>query len=316
MRRTALFAGLIGSFALAGVAQAHTPYLAPNTFAPSRAFVTVQAGVADSYYFISDFPIRGEGDFLVTGPSGATVKIETVATLKEYAAFDVAVPDAGTYRISTGERAGRQAKWVKIDGAWKMVRAAGGPGGRGPGGGPPGGGAGGQPGGAPPAPPAGGGQAAGPPGGPPGGASRFVEEAAIPAGAETMTSVSYTRSETYVTKGAPSREALKPSGKGFELEAITHPNEVYAGEAFKFRLLNDGKPVAGVTFEIQRSGDAYADKKFSQEGKTGADGGASVTLAQPGVYVLETSYPVRAEGAPADPTPRSGAYNLTFEVTR
>ncbi|MBU1377584.1 MAG: DUF4198 domain-containing protein [Alphaproteobacteria bacterium] len=288
MRRTATFAALIGGLAFVGAAAAHTPYLAPNTFAPSRAFVTVQAGVADSYYFISDFPIRGEGDFLVTGPSGATVKAENVAVLKEYAAFDVAVPDAGTYRISTGERAGRQSKWVKIDGAWKMVRPAGGPGGGGRG-----------------------------PGGPaPGGASRFVEESAIPAGAETMTSVGYTRTETYVTKGAPNREALKPTGKGFELEAITHPNEIYAGEAFKFRLLNDGKPVAGVAFEIQHAGDAYADKKFSHDGKTGADGAAAVTLAQPGVYVLETSYPVRTEGAPIQPVARSGAYTLTFEVTR
>ena len=315
MRRTALSAGLFGSLALAGMAQAHTPYLSPNTFAPSRAYVTVQAGVADSYYFISDFPIRGEGDFWATGPSGTPVKAENLAVLKEYAAFDVATPTAGTYRISTGERAGRQAKWVKIDGAWKMVRPAGGPGGRGPGGGGAsaagGATAGGPPGGAAPAAPRPGGQ-----GGPPGGASRFVEESAIPAGAETMTAVSYTRSETYVTKGAPSREALKPAGKGFELEAVTHPNEIYAGEAFKFRLLNDGKPVAGVAFEIQHAGDAYAEKKFANEGKTGADGTVSVTIAEPGVYVLETSYPVRTEGAPPEPVARSGAYILTFEVTK
>lgn len=304
MRRTAAFAALVSGLVLAGSAAAHTPYLAPNTFAPSRAYVTVQAGVADSYYFISDFPIRGEGDFVATGPSGATVKAENLAVLKEYAAFDVAVPEAGTYRISTGERAGRQAKWVKIDGAWKMVRPAGGPGGggRGPGG----------PGAGPGATPRPGGEG----GGPPGGASRFVEESAIPAGAETMTSVGYTRTETYVTKGAPNRAALKPTGQGFELEPITHPNEIYAGEAFKFRLLNNGQPVTGVTFEIQHAGDAYADKKFSYDGKTGADGAAAVTLAQPGVYVLETSYPVRTEGAPAEPVARSGAYTLTFEVTR
>lgn len=299
MRRTASLALTIAAAALAGAAQAHTPYLYPNTFGPSRGFVTVQAGVADSYYFVSDFPIRGDGDFWVTGPSGAPVKVESVAVLKEYAAFDVAVPSEGTYRISTGERAGRQAKWVKIDGAWKMVRPAGGPGGRGPGG--PGGG---QAGGA-----------ARPPGeGGPGG-GRFVEESAIPAGAETITSVSYTRTETYVTKGAPSRGALKSVGQGFELEPITHPNEVYAGEAFKFRLLNDGKPVAGVAFEIQHAGDVYADRKFSYEGKTGADGAASVTIAQPGVYVLEASYPARTEGA-MEPAARNGAYTLTFEVTK
>jgi hypothetical protein len=154
-------------------------------------------------------------------------------------------------------------------------------------------------------------------GGPGGGpnAGRSVEESAVPAGAETMTSVSFTRTETFVTRGAPDRGALKPSGKGFELEAVTHPNELFAGEAFKFRLLNDGQPTPGVAFSIARAGEAYAEKRFAFNGKTDAAGAAAVTLAEPGVYVLQASYPVRPEGS-TDPVPKSGAYNLVFEVTR
>ena len=184
----------------------------------------------------------------------------------------------GTYRISTGERGGRSTRWVKIDGAWKIVRPAGAP-------------------------------ARG------GGAGRFVEEKDVPAGAETMTSTSYIRSETYVTRGAPDRGALKPTGKGFEVEPITHPNEVFAGEAFKFRLLNDGRPIPGVAFSIAKAGDAYAETRYASNGKSDAAGAASVTFEQPGVYVLQAGYPARVEGA-TEPTPRSTNYTLTFEVTR
>ncbi|MBL8555490.1 MAG: DUF4198 domain-containing protein, partial [Phenylobacterium sp.] len=212
----------------------------------------------------------------------------------EFAVVEADLPADGTYRISTGERAGRSARWVRIDGAWKMVRPAGGPGrgGAAPGAGPPGG------------PPPGGGQ------------NRFVEESAIPAGAETMTSVGYTRSETYVTRGAPTQGALKPTGQGLEVEAISHPNEVFAGEAFKIRVLNDGKPLPAFAFTLARAGDAYVDQHFSQTVRTDAAGAASLKLPTPGVYVLQASYPVREEGAAAEPVARSSNYTLTFEVTR
>lgn len=278
MRRNALIASIIGGLALAGASQAHTPYLAPTTFAPDRPFVTVQAALSETNFFVPDFPIRGQGDYWATGPSGAPVKADGVTMLKEYAAVEFSLPADGTWRLSTGERAGRQAKWAKVDGAWKMVRPAGAP--------------------------------AGGPGG-----ARSIEESAIPAGAETMTSVSYLRADTYVTKGAPSRGALKPTGQGVEVEPVTHPNEIFVGDAFKFRLLNDGKPLPGVEFHIARAGDTYAEKKFSHVAKTAADGAGAVTFAQPGAYVLEVHYPIRAEGAP-EPVARSSVYTLTFEVTR
>jgi hypothetical protein len=232
----------------------------------------------------------------VTGNSGAPVKATSVTPLKEYVAVEADLPTEGTYRISTGERAGRSAKWVKIDGAWKMVRTAGGPGGGGP------------------RPPGAGAPGAGPgPGGPGGG--RFVEESAVPAGAETMTSQSFIRAETYVTRGAPSRGALAPTGQGLELDAITHPNEIFVGDAFKFRMLDGGKPVPGLEFNISRANDAYSEKRYGNAGKTDAAGAAAVTFDQPGAYVLQAQYPVRTEGS-AEPLARSTVYTLTFEVTR
>src|SRR6186713_3561466 len=48
------------------------------------------------------------------------------------------------------------------------------------------------------------------------------------------------RVETFVTVGAPT--AIKPGTVGLELAPTTHPNDLYAGEAAKFRFLLDGKP--------------------------------------------------------------------------
>jgi uncharacterized GH25 family protein len=128
-----------------------------------------------------------------------------------------------------------------------------------------------------------------------------------------ITTQGFLKSETYVSRGSPSKGALKPSGQGLELSPETHPNEIFAGEAFKFALLNDGKP-AEAAFIIAKAGDAYADKKYAYSGKTGPDGKAAVTFADPGVYVLQIQYPGRVEGAA--PAARSTSYTLTFEVTR
>ena len=43
--------------------------------------------------------------------------------------------------------------------------------------------------------------------------------------------------ETFVTLGEPTAEVLKPAAKGLDLEYLTHPNELYAGETAKFRAV-------------------------------------------------------------------------------
>jgi hypothetical protein len=302
VRLSTAFAGILVGLVMAQSAQAHTPYLKPTTFAPDRAFVTVEAALSETF-FVPDFPIRSAGDYWVTGPTGVPAKAEGVTNLKEFTAIEVSLPTEGTYRISTGDRPGRTTKWAKVDGAWKMVRS-------------PIAGAGAGPGQGRPAEPPRMGEANRPAeAGRPAGPSRFIEEAAVPPGAETRTSQAFSRVETYVSRGAPSREALKPTGQGLELEPVSHPNEIFAGEAFKFRLLMDGKPLPGLAFTVARGGDAYAESRYGFTGRTDAAGGGAVTFAQPGVYLLETSYPARSEN-PAEPKARSAQFTLTFEVTR
>lgn len=274
MRFAASLTVLASALAVGGAAvAAHMPYVKPTTFAPRRDFVTLESGMSADVFFAADFPIRGEGEFWATGPSGQTVKAVASTTHKEFAVAEVALPGPGTYRLSTGERPGRSSKWAKVDGEWKMVRPAGAQGGRG------------------------------------------VDEATVPAGAETLTARSFLRAEAYVTRGAPDRGALKPSGQGLELAPDTHPNEIFAGEPFKFTLLNDGKPAADAAFAIYRSGDVHAETRYTFASKADAQGAATVTFAQAGVYVLIASYPPRTPGS-NQPVAKSSTYSLTFEVTR
>lgn len=280
MRRVAgLMAGLGVLAAATSAAAGHMAYLAPLTFAPKRDLVTVEAGMSEeAHMFVPDFPIRGAGDFTVTGADGEPVRITAVTALREMAVLEAPLPAEGTYRISTGERPGRSAKWAKIDGAWRMVRPAGAPAG-------------------PPRPPG-----AGP-----------IDESALPTGAEVMTSEAFLRADLYVTRGAP-QAVPKPVGKGLEIAPVNHPNDLYAGDALKFQVLNDGQPVAGALLTVVRANDAYADEHFSWSGISQAGAPEAVTLARPGVYVLQAQYPQRTEGGP--PLARSATTTLTFEVTR
>ncbi len=294
MRRAAGWAALVVVVAATQASAGHMPYLEPKTFGPRRDVVTVEAAMAEeATLFVPDFTIRGSGDYAVTDPSGATQKIEGVTTLKELAIFEAPTPTEGTYRITSGERAGRSGKLAKIDGVWRNVRPAGGP----------------------PRPPEGGSPAkpsegaAAPANGP-------ITEDQIPTGAEVMTTQSYLKADVYVSRGAPTASALKPTGQGLEIAPVTHPNEAYAGEAFKFRLLVDGQPLANAPFTVSKAREGYVPQRFTTGGAAGADGAASITLAKPGVFVIQVQNPVRVEGQPPVPAAKSLTTTLTFEVTR
>jgi uncharacterized GH25 family protein len=273
MRRLILTA-IGSSMALSTAALAHTPYVAPVNFAPDRDHVTLEAALAETNYFVPDFPIRG-AEFTVIGPAGETAKAKSTE-LRELAVVEAALPQQGTYRITTGDRPGRRGKWAKVGGKWLVVRN-------------------------------------GPVSDDDAGATA-IEEAKLPAGAEVMNTQSFIKAETYVTRGKPTAGPLKPTGQGLELVPETHPSEIYAKQPFKFVLMNDGKPASGAAFSVARANDLYADKRFALEGKSGADGKAQAVFDQPGVYVLEVHYPERAEGSPT-PVARSAIYSLSFEVT-
>lgn len=113
-----LFLTLI-SVTCAGMAAAHSPYLLPNKFdLNKRDHVSVQASFTENY-FIPDVVMKAD-DYHVVSPDGTRIAIAPIYT-KDLAVLDVATAQDGTYRISTGNRAGRTGKAVlQADGKWQF----------------------------------------------------------------------------------------------------------------------------------------------------------------------------------------------------
>ncbi|MDR6623849.1 DUF4198 domain-containing protein [Caulobacter segnis] len=193
-------------------------------------------------------------------------------TLRDLGVFEAALWGPGTYRISTGERNVRTLSLGQVGDTWRPVKDA-------------------KDG--PVQPP-------------------FVDRATLPADARIVPVATIVRSETYVTKGAPSATIPPAVGKGLEVAPRTAPTSVFVNKGFDFDLLFDGKTMPDMAFTVFRANDAYAGKTFVLNGKTDAKGRGNVTFDGPGIYVLEAQHSWLL-GDPADA--RTHLYSLTLEVT-
>lgn len=135
----------------------------------------------------------------------------------------------------------------------------------------------------------------------------------LPAAAREVTTYATQRiSAFYVTKQAPTREVLTATGKGFELDALTHPSDIVAGEEAAFRFTFDGKPVADLKVEVVPSGTAYRDSRQQTELVTDENGEVHFTPAEGGPHLLSTSLSRPIDSPLADQARVS--YLLTFEA--
>lgn len=125
-------------------------------------------------------------------------------------------------------------------------------------------------------------------------------------------SYNYRRVETYVTRGAPSQSVLKPTNQGLELAPITHPNDLFAGEAAQFVFLIDGKPAAGTQVSVVADGSRYRNRDGARDWVADKDGKVSITWPVPGKYFLEAEYSDNKAAKPAKT--RKGSYTLVLEV--
>ena len=125
MRRSLLSAAFTAGLALAGlagVAQAHSPYLLPSTFDVSdRKVVTVQGSFTESF-FTPEVVMKSDA-WAVVGPDGVRKPL-TPTNLRELALVEAPTEQAGTYRITTGQRTGRTAKAVLVKGEWEFIEAS------------------------------------------------------------------------------------------------------------------------------------------------------------------------------------------------
>lgn len=143
-------------------------------------------------------------------------------------------------------------------------------------------------------------------------ADKFATE--VPADAKNLeVNESVGRIETFVTAGKPTDAALKPMNVGLELVPVTHPNDLYAGEASKFRFLLDGKPAANLEILVMAGGTRYRNEQEEQKLKTDANGELSIDWPTPGMYWLEST--LEDQKTSSKPAQRRRlSYVATFEV--
>ncbi|KPD20984.1 MULTISPECIES: DUF4198 domain-containing protein [Idiomarina] len=120
------------------------------------------------------------------------------------------------------------------------------------------------------------------------------------------------RVETFVTSGAPTYDTLGPTGKGLELEPVTHPNDLYTGENITFKFNIDGTAAAGTEIVLVKDGERYRDQSQPTKLKTDKKGEVTFTLDEPGMYWLEAEYTDNNGKAPA--SKRQGSYVAVLEV--
>jgi len=136
----------------------------------------------------------------------------------------------------------------------------------------------------------------------------------LPPGA-TLTShyQSLSRSEVYLTAGAPTTPALKPYGVGLELVPVTHPSDLYRGEHFDFIVQYDGKPLPAQKVEIHRALGDGARQPAPETLTTDASGKARFALEQAGSYLALIRYRGPAPAGAAAPM-YGNNYTLSFRV--
>ncbi|MFA7555642.1 MAG: DUF4198 domain-containing protein [Spongiibacteraceae bacterium] len=127
-----------------------------------------------------------------------------------------------------------------------------------------------------------------------------------------------TRSDTFVSKGAPNKKALDAERKGLELVPITHPNELFVGDEFAFAALFNGKPLNKAEVDVYLAkyqfdmGKAQFTVRADSSKK---DGKLSFIPKQPGVYLLRVRHRTDAPQGSSVPV-YSYTYSMVVEVVQ
>ncbi|WP_230630621.1 DUF4198 domain-containing protein [Sphingomonas sp. Leaf37] len=206
-------------------------------------------------------------------PDGSEGKLQNGATGRYRSVFDVELDKPGTWKVGT--QMATVMGSFKVDGVEKRVGGRGGP----------------RPG--QPAP---------------------LTVADVPANATDVKLIEVSsRNEVFLTAGAPTTTVFKTSGKGLEFAPVTHPDELVAGEAAKFRFLIDGKPAPNLKVTVIPGGKRYRNDEGAMDLTTGADGVLTVTWPTAGMYWLNATA-TDAKAATPRATERRMSYVTTLEV--
>lgn len=278
---------------LAAPAIAHRQWLLPSTttLSDTNQYVTVDAAISNDLFYPDHFPMPTDR-VKVWAPDGTEGQVENASTGRYRSTFDVKIDKAGTWKIGT-----EQAMVVgtfKLNGEdWRVgmrrpPAPAGAP----------------APAGQPP-------RGEGPGGGP---VKAVATPADIPAGAtDVKLTEASTRNYIFVTAGAPTTAIFTPTGKGLEMQPVTHPDALVADEEGQFRFLIDGKPAAGIKVSVVPGSKKYRTTEGAQDLTTGADGVLHVKWPVAGWYWISATA-TDAHATTPRATERRMTYTMTVEV--
>nr|WP_157177629.1 DUF4198 domain-containing protein [Sphingomonas prati] len=260
--------------ALPAAGSAHRMWLLPSATVFSGTDSWVTVDAAVSNdLFFFDHQPGRLESIKVWQPDGTAGQLQNGATGRYRSVFDVQLDKPGTWKI--GSENGGVGGSFKVDGVEKRIGRRG-----------------------PPQP----------------GAPAPLTVADIPANAtDVKLTESSGRNEIFVTAGAPTTTVFRTTGKGLELSPITHPDELVAGEAARFRFLVDGKPAAGLKVTVIPGGKRYRDAENGMDLTTGADGVLTVTWPTAGMYWLNANLTDAKTNVPRA-TERRLSYTTTLEV--
>ena len=299
--RTSWLKALILTSALPVLASAHTasPYILPDVFDTSSAnSVSFQSSITLEKFFVPSFNFKT--NYVISTPSGQQKNLAAAAALKKFNVAEFDLNEDGTYRIRTQNATGNPSKYALVDGRWLRVRAN-----RMPMQNPnqankpaetakteqlPAAPANNQP-------------------------PRFVSEDQLPKNAQVIEVTNHLIAESFVTKGKPSAIPAA-SNKGFEVKLLSHPGELYAGEALKAQVLFDGKPIPNLEIDVFKGADSY-DLNAQREQphtKTNNKGEVEIKFEKTGIYLITTAYPEANPDATKKPASDIYTYGLTVEV--
>jgi hypothetical protein len=286
---------------LPAIASAHTasPFLLPDQFDLKTDNVTVQSAITVEKFFVPNRNYASQ--FTLTTPDGKTSSIKPAADLKRFSLLDIDTPQDGTYRISSQQSTAQrsESRYALIDGHWLRIRT--------------------------PRPDrastdqktdqkpvtAEKQQKAAETKQPP----RFIAEDQVPKNTQTMISYTQQRADTYFSKSAPT-PLTQPSGKGLELQLISHPNDTYAGDSFRLVALYDGQPIPNLELDVFKGASSY-ERDANREHPavtTDAKGQAAIPFEKAGLYLITTRYPAENTDTTQPPASQVEVYGLTLEV--
>ncbi len=114
----------------------------------------------------------------------------------------------------------------------------------------------------------------------------------LPKGAKNIRTTKLVNTiETYITRNDISFTALKTKGEGIEVKYSSHPNELFVGETFRFKVLSNGKPINSVvSAHLIRQNTRYRNDREDILLKQDKSGEVSVKWQKPGLYLLEMKF--------------------------